>query len=105
MPDAVADYETAASGFAAVLAQCGDDLSVPSPCEGWTAQDVVDHVTGGAPYYAASGAGWCPIFPKGRIGPPGTARRLAPSPTPVGSRACSIRWCRHPSAAMRSRRR
>ena len=65
MPDAVADYETAASGFAAVLAECGDDLDAPSPCEGWTAQDVVDHVTGGAPYYAASGAGWCPIFPTG----------------------------------------
>lgn len=60
MPDAVADYETAARGFAAVLAQCGDDLSAPSPCEGWTAQDIVDHVMGGAPYYAREWGGEVP---------------------------------------------
>jgi uncharacterized protein (TIGR03086 family) len=60
MPDQVADYETAASGFASVLAQCPDDLSMPSPCEGWTAQDVVDHVTGGPPYYAKAWGGQAP---------------------------------------------
>ena len=60
MPDAVADYETAASAFAGVLAKCGDDLSVPSPCEGWTAQDVVDHVMGGPPYYTKAWGGEVP---------------------------------------------
>ena len=63
MPDAVQDYETAASGFAAVLAQCGDDLSMPSPCEGWAAQDVVDHVMGGPPYYAKAWGGQAPEVP------------------------------------------
>ena len=60
MPDQVADYETAASGFAAVLAQCGGDLTMPSPCEGWSAQDVVDHVMGGPPYYAEAWGGQVP---------------------------------------------
>jgi uncharacterized protein (TIGR03086 family) len=60
MPDPVVDYETAASGFAAVLAQCGDDLSMPSPCEGWTAEDIVDHVMGGPPYYAQAWGGHAP---------------------------------------------
>jgi uncharacterized protein (TIGR03086 family) len=60
MPDPVVDYETAASGFAEVLAQCDDDLSMPSPCEGWSAQDVVDHVMGGPPYYAAAWGGQAP---------------------------------------------
>jgi uncharacterized protein (TIGR03086 family) len=63
MPDQVADYETAASGFAGVLAQCGDDLSMASPCEGWTAQDVVDHVMGGPPYYAEAWGGQAPDVP------------------------------------------
>ena len=60
MPDPVEDYETAASGFAGVLAKCGDDLSMPSPCEGWTAQDVVDHVMGGPAYYATAWGGQAP---------------------------------------------
>ena len=63
MPDQVADYETAASGFADVLAKCPDDLSMPSPCEGWTAQDVVDHVMGGPPYYARAWGGEVPEVP------------------------------------------
>ncbi len=63
MPDPVDDYETAAKGFAEVLARCGDDLSVPSPCEGWTAQDIVDHVGGGAPYYAEAWGGEVPPIP------------------------------------------
>lgn len=63
MPSQVADYETAASGFAGVLAQCGDDLSMPSPCEGWSAQDVVDHVMGGPPYYAEAWGGQAPDVP------------------------------------------
>jgi uncharacterized protein (TIGR03086 family) len=64
MPDAVGDYETAASGFAAVLAQCGDDLGATSPCEGWTAQDIVDHVAGGAPYYTREWGGQVPDIPE-----------------------------------------
>ena len=60
MPDAIADYETAASSFASVLRQSGDDLSSPSPCAGWTAQDVVDHVMGGPPYYTAAWGGEVP---------------------------------------------
>ena len=63
MSDPVEDYETAAAGFAGVLAQCGDDLSMASPCEGWTAQDVVDHVMGGAPYYADAWGGQVPDIP------------------------------------------
>jgi uncharacterized protein (TIGR03086 family) len=63
MPDPVADYETAASGFAGVLARCGDDLGMASPCEGWTAQDVVDHVMGGPPYYAEAWGGQVPDVP------------------------------------------
>jgi uncharacterized protein (TIGR03086 family) len=59
MPDPVVDYETAAGGFARVLEQC-DDLTVPSPCEGWTAQDVVDHVVGGTSYYTAAWGGTVP---------------------------------------------
>ena len=60
MPDAVADYETAAGGFAGVLAQCGDDLSMATPCAEWTAQDLVDHVLGGPPYYTAAWGGQVP---------------------------------------------
>ena len=63
MPDAVADYETAAKGFAGVLEQCPDDLGIASPCEGWTAQDIVDHVGGGAPYYAKEWGGEVPDVP------------------------------------------
>jgi uncharacterized protein (TIGR03086 family) len=64
MSDPVADYETAAKGFREVLAQCGDDLSMPSPCEGWTAQQIVDHVSGGAPYYAEAWGGEVPDIPE-----------------------------------------
>ncbi|MFL6205226.1 MAG: TIGR03086 family metal-binding protein [Acidimicrobiales bacterium] len=64
MPDPVVDYETAASGFADVLARCSDDdLKMPSPCEGWTAQDVVDHVMGGPAYYAEAWGGAGPEVP------------------------------------------
>ena len=47
MPDPIADYERAADAFAEVLGRCDADLSGPSPCEGWLAQDVVDHVLAG----------------------------------------------------------
>lgn len=47
MADPIADYETAADGFARVLERCGSGLDSPSPCEGWTAKDVVEHVFGG----------------------------------------------------------
>ena len=30
-------------------------MSDPSPCEGWTVRDVVNHVTGGADMFAAAG--------------------------------------------------
>ena len=105
MPDPVADYETAASGFAERAgAVRRATSSVPSPCEGWTAQDIVDHVMGGPPYYTA------------RVGRAGARRRRrrrprhplrdrspARSRRPAGSRACSSRWCRHRSATARSR--
>ena len=65
MPDAVADYETAAKGFTEVLAQCPDDLGMPSPCEGWSAQQIVDHVAGGPPYYAREWGGEVPDVPAG----------------------------------------
>lgn len=51
MPDPIADYDRAADGFAAVLAGCGEDLSAPSPCPEWRAQDVVDHVLGGTAHF------------------------------------------------------
>ena len=61
MPDPVGDYETAASGFARVLEQCSeDDLSRASPCEGWTAREIVDHVTSGPGYYAEAWGGQAP---------------------------------------------
>lgn len=63
MTDPIADYETAADGFSAVLARSGVDLSMGSPCEGWTAQDIVDHVVGGTSYYAAEFGGTVPEVP------------------------------------------
>jgi uncharacterized protein (TIGR03086 family) len=52
MPDLIADYNTAADGFAAVLAKAEQtDLSAASPCPEWTANDVVDHVLGGASFF------------------------------------------------------
>ena len=77
-----------------------DDLSVPSPCEGWTAQDVVDHVMGGTSYYTDAWGGQVPDvaddadLPTRYTAPCRGARR-----TPAASRACSTRWCRHRSAA------
>ena len=59
MPDPVMDYETAADGFARVLEQC-DDLTVPTPCKDWTAQDIVDHVVGGTSYYTDAWGGKVP---------------------------------------------
>ena len=64
MTDAVADYETAASGFAAVLAQCGM-TSARRRRAGLDRADVVDHVTGGAPYYAGEWGGVVPDLPEG----------------------------------------
>ncbi|WP_219635465.1 maleylpyruvate isomerase N-terminal domain-containing protein [Nocardioides ungokensis] len=37
------DYLTNADRFSAVVDAAGD-WTAPSPCEGWTARDVVDHV-------------------------------------------------------------
>lgn len=48
MSDPVADYDTAADGFAAVLARVDGRWDAVSPCEGWTARHVVDHVLDGA---------------------------------------------------------
>lgn len=40
-------YDTAAAGFRRRLAPLGpSDFERPSPCEGWTAGDLVDHSTG-----------------------------------------------------------
>lgn len=63
MGDPVADYVTAARGFSRVLAQSEGRLDRASPCEGWTAKDVVDHVMGGAPYYAVAWGGTAPDVP------------------------------------------
>ena len=60
MGDPVADYVTAAQGFSKVLAQSDGKLDRPSPCDGWTGQDIVDHVMGGAPYYAVAWGGSAP---------------------------------------------
>lgn len=60
MPDPIADYNTAADGFAAVLNGCGDELSGQSPCEGWNAKDVIDHVLNGATYYVGAFGGQAP---------------------------------------------
>lgn len=59
MTDPVADYETAADGFAAVLAQC-TSLDGKSPCEGWTSKDVIDHVFGGTAGFAEALGGSVP---------------------------------------------
>ncbi len=60
MADPVKDYETAADGFARVLAQCGDGLDGQSPCEGWKGQDVVDHVLGGTTFFTTGFGGTAP---------------------------------------------
>jgi uncharacterized protein (TIGR03086 family) len=59
MSDPVKDYVTASDGFSKVLAQAGS-LDIPSPCEGWTAQDIVDHVVGGTSYYTEAFGGTLP---------------------------------------------
>ena len=107
MPDPVADYETAASGFADVLAQCGDDLS------GAVALRGMDGAGRRRPRHGRHrrttrrrGAGRCPTSPTTPTWPTRyTARVPRRSPTPAGSRACSSRWCRHRSATARSRPR
>ncbi len=59
MSDPVQDYVTASEGFSRVLAQAGS-LDVPSPCDGWKAQDIVDHVVGGTSYYTDAFGGTVP---------------------------------------------
>lgn len=55
------DYDTAADGFAAALAGCeGGDLSGASPCPDWKAQDVIEHVLGGAAMFAQMLGGEAP---------------------------------------------
>lgn len=46
--DVVADYERATDDFAAVLARVDGRWDASSPCEDWTALDVVEHVLNGA---------------------------------------------------------
>ena len=65
MGDPVADYETAAEGFARVLAQCSGPLDADSPCEGWKAQDVVDHVLGGTTHFTEAFGGTVPDVGEG----------------------------------------
>ena len=88
MPDPVADYETAATGFAEVLAQCGSDLGGDSPCEGWKAQDVVDHVLGGTSHFTAAFGGQVPD-----VLPTPTCR-----PRYATLRAALVEACRQPGA-------
>jgi uncharacterized protein (TIGR03086 family) len=56
MADPIADFTTAADGLATVLAGV-TDTSLTTPCEGWTIQELLDHVVGGARYYAAEWGG------------------------------------------------
>jgi len=60
MSDPIADYERAADGFAAELGGCEGKLDAPSPCEGWKAQDVVDHVLGNTTGFAQALGGEVP---------------------------------------------
>lgn len=60
MSDPIADYERAADGFAAELARCEGKLDEPSPCEGWKARDVVDHVVGNTAGFAQGIGGDAP---------------------------------------------
>ena len=82
MPDPVADYETAASGFAGVLAQCGDDLSDAVAVRGLDGagrrrpRDGRHRRT-----TRRRGAGRCPTCPTTPTAPPATPRSTAPSPT------------------------
>ena len=95
MPDPVADYDTAADSFAAVLGGCGD-LSAQSPCEDWKAQDVIDHILGGTAFFSElfGGAVPEPVADESlseryaalraaivaAISAPGAADRMVPSP-------------------------
>lgn len=63
MSDPVTDFQTASDGFSAVLHQA-ERLDVDSPCEDWTAQDIVDHVVGGTSYYTAEFGGTVPDVPE-----------------------------------------
>jgi uncharacterized protein (TIGR03086 family) len=60
MADPVDDYETAADGFARVLARCDDGLGSQSPCADWKGQDVVDHVLGGTAFFTTGFGGTAP---------------------------------------------
>lgn len=60
MADPIADYTTAADGFARVLAKCESGMDGQSPCEDWTAKDVVDHVFGGTAGFAEALGGSAP---------------------------------------------
>ena len=57
MADPMADYQKAADGFAVVLGRVGDRWDAASPCEGWTAADVADHIIGGTGYFAGAFGG------------------------------------------------
>jgi uncharacterized protein (TIGR03086 family) len=66
-------YRRAVAGFSGVVAAVpADKWSAPSPCEGWTARDVVGHVIGGMQRVCGDG-------PEG--GPAGSA--LGPTEDPV----------------------
>ena len=68
-------YRRAVSGMTAVVdAVPRDAWSAPSPCEGWTAKDVVGHVIGGMQRISGSGPS----------GPP-AASGLGPDDDPVDS--------------------
>ncbi len=53
MSDPIADYNTAADGFAAALdgSTAADGFAAQTPCSDWKVQDVVDHVFGGTAYF------------------------------------------------------
>ncbi len=102
MPDPVADYETAAGGFAERAGAVRRATSAwPSPCEGWTAQDIVDHVMGGTSYYTEAWGGQVPDVPDDadlRDALPTAAYRAARRHVPAAGRARSDGG-RHRSAA------
>ena len=64
-PSVLQRHRRAVAGFDAVIENAGD-WDAPSPCEGWTARDVVTHVTDIHTVMAhrlgetASGEGWPP---------------------------------------------
>jgi Mycothiol maleylpyruvate isomerase N-terminal domain len=46
MSDAIANHRKALRGLSAIAAQCEGSWSSPSPCPGWDARAVVEHVIG-----------------------------------------------------------